>query len=309
MFLQEDIKLLSDCTVCPRNCNADRFAGGAGWCRIDAGPNVASVCIHRGEEPVISGNDGICNVFFYGCNLRCVFCQNHEISQPAVNFKKAGQTFEEVIDTVAAILNQGINSLGFVSPSHMIVQMTTIIRLIHDRGFKPVIVYNSNGFDKPEILRSLENIVDVYLPDLKYVTPALSSSLSGAAAYPETALKALKEMYFQKGSSLRLDDNGKAENGMLIRHLVLPGQAEESKNVLRKIAEELSTGVHISLMSQYYPAWKAVHMPPFDRSLYTAEYNEVVNEMHALGFRNGYVQDIESNITYRPDFGKDHPFE
>jgi putative pyruvate formate lyase activating enzyme len=308
LYSSEERQVLQNCTLCPRECHSDRFAGGKAVCRMDAGLNIASVCIHKGEEPVIGGKDGICNVFFAGCNLRCIFCQNHEISQPS-DFKKSDQSFEEVIDAIASILNQGINTLGFVSPSHMIIQMKTIIRLLNERGLKPVIVYNSNGFDKPETLRSLEEIIDIYLPDFKYVTPALASSWSGSANYPEIALKALKEMYYQKGSSLRLDNNGKAESGMLIRHLVLPGQVEESKNVLRTIADELSTGVHISLMSQYYPAWKALDMPPLNRPLYAEEYNEIVNEMHTLGFRNGYLQDIESNVTYRPDFGKEHPFE
>lgn len=304
-----ELQILQNCTLCPRECHADRIACPAGVCGMDSGLNIASVCIHKGEEPVIGGKEGICNVFFAGCNLRCIFCQNHEISQPVANFKKSYQSFEEVTDAIAAKLSQGINSLGFVSPSHMIIQMKTIIRSLHERGLRPVIVYNSNGFDKTETLRNLEEIIDVYLPDYKYVTPALASSWSGSSKYPEIALKALKEMYYQKGSSLRLDSNGKAESGMLIRHLVLPGQVEESKKVLRTIAEELSTGVHISLMSQYYPAWKALNMPPLNRSLWAEEYNEVVNEMHTLGFRNGYVQEIESSVTYRPDFGNEHPFE
>jgi len=184
-----------------------------------------------------------------------------------------------------------------------------IIEGLNSNGLKPVTVYNTNSYDKAETLRSLEGLIDIYLPDYKYVTPAIAAELSGAADYPSIALKAIKEMYYQKGSNLRTDDNGKAENGILIRHLVLPGYAEESKKVLKSIADEISPGVHISLMSQYHPAFLAENHPDLGRSLYTAEYESVVAEMEKLGFRNGYVQDMESNVSYRPDFSRENPFE
>jgi putative pyruvate formate lyase activating enzyme len=231
----------------------------------------------------------------------------YEISQPE-DPPAFMNNIDEVVGTIAGIIEGGIPSLGFVSPSHMVPQMKLVIRKLHGRGLKPTIVYNSNGFDKAETIRSLDGIVDVYLPDFKYISPEVAFEYSGSSKYPRLALAALKEMYYQKGSTLWIGDEGRAENGILIRHLILPGQVEESKKVLRTIAEELSTGVHISLMSQYYPAWKALNMPPLNRSLYAEEYDEVVSEMHSLGFRNGYVQDIESNVTYRPDFGKEHPF-
>jgi putative pyruvate formate lyase activating enzyme len=309
MYSATDTAILSDCTTCPRNCHADRFKGGTGWCRTDAGLNVASVCIHRGEEPVISGPDGICNVFFAGCNLKCVFCQNHEISQPASVFTGKKQPVADVVESIRQIMQHGITAVGFVSPSHMTVQMRVIIKALHDSGLHPKIVYNTNSYDRVETLRAIENIVDVYLPDFKYVTPKFASRYSGAPEYPEIALKALTEMYYQKGSSLIKDEKGRAERGLIIRHLVLPGHVGESKLVLRTIAEELSTGIHISLMSQYHPEWKASSIPPLDRSLYREEYEEVVAEMKTLGFRNGYVQDMDSNINYRPDFSREHPFE
>jgi putative pyruvate formate lyase activating enzyme len=309
MYSANDISLLSDCITCPRSCHVNRFEGGTGWCKTDAGLNVASICIHKGEEPVISGPSGICNVFFSGCNLKCIFCQNHEISQPAINFKKNEQKISDIADTIQGILQKGVKSLGFVSPSHMTVQMKAIIEAIHERGLKPAIIYNTNGYDKVETLRSLQDIVNIYLPDFKYMTPGIASGYSRASHYPEVALKALKEMYWQKGSTLSLDEEGRAENGLLIRHLVLPGHVEESKKVLRTIAEELSTGVNISLMSQYHPAWKAVTRAPLDRTLYKEEYEEVVSEMNSLGFRNGWVQGMDSHLNYLPDFSKENPFE
>jgi putative pyruvate formate lyase activating enzyme len=276
---------------------------------MDSGLNVASVCLHRGEEPVIGGRDGICNVFFAGCNLRCVFCQNHEISQPGRGMGLFENDPAVVIMRISEILSTGVNSVGFVSPSHMIPQMKQIISLMHKAGFKPVIVFNTNSYDKVETIQSLDGVVDVYLPDFKYMTPGLSRKFSGISNYPEIALKAIKEMYYQMGSTLTKDQNGKAERGMLIRHLVLPGYGDESKKVLDTIAEELSTGVNISLMSQYHTMHRAANYPDLNRSLYKPEYDDVVNHMHELGFRNGWVQDMESNLNYLPDFSKEDPFE
>ncbi|HEX2920382.1 MAG TPA: radical SAM protein [Bacteroidales bacterium] len=312
---------LSNCTLCPRNCNIDRYQGAKGYCRVDAGLNIASICIHKGEEPVIGGIDGICNIFFSGCNLRCIYCQNHEISQPDLSVASIAvglsqrqlrqlNNFERIISKVTAILSTGINSLGFVSPSHMIPQMLRIISGIHEKGFKPVIIYNSNGYDNVETIRNLNGIIDVYLPDFKYINPDTAFKYSGARNYPEVSLKAIKEMYYQKGSTLLTDENGKAESGLLIRHLVLPGHIEESKKVLDSIAENLSTGVNISLMSQYHPIHKAVDKAffPLNRTLYASEYESVVNYMQLLGFRNGWIQAIESSANYLPDFSKDNPF-
>jgi putative pyruvate formate lyase activating enzyme len=309
MYTNAEHGILSDCSLCPRECRVDRFRGGTGYCGTDAGLNIASICIHRGEEPVISGPDGICNIFFSGCNLRCVFCQNHEISRPGKRLKNCFYTQENALDIIENILSEGIKAVGFVSPSHVVPQVRVIIRGLNDRGLKPLTVYNTNAYDKPEVIDGLEDMIDVYLPDYKYVTPSLAKKFSDAADYPEVALKALKRMYFQKGSTLRVDEKGRAENGILIRHLVLPGYAEESKLVLRTIAEELSAGVHISLMSQYHPTDYVKGCPELDRSLYRSEYESVAEEMEKLGFRNGWLQDMESNLNYRPDFKKDHPFE
>jgi putative pyruvate formate lyase activating enzyme len=184
-----------------------------------------------------------------------------------------------------------------------------ILRGLNERGLKPITVYNTNGYDKYETIRSLTGLIDVYLPDYKYVTAELAKVYSDAADYPLIAFKAIKEMYYQKGSTLSRDDHGRAENGLLIRHLVLPGHAEESKKVLHTIAEDLSPGIHLSLMSQYHPTAAVAQHPVLNRSLYKEEYDEVVKEMELLGFRNGWVQDMDSNVNYRPDFGKENPFE
>jgi len=301
--------VLENCTVCPRECRVNRFDGGTGYCGINAGFNIASICIHRGEEPVISGRNGICNIFFSGCNLHCIYCQNHEISQNSYLLQHSGWELQTVLDKISEILSEGVSAVGFVSPSHVVPQVKEIIKGLNSMGLKPVTVYNTNSYDKVETIRSLSGLIDVYLPDYKYVTPGLAFRFSDAPDYPEVALKAIKEMYYQKGSILRTDKNGRAENGMLIRHLVLPGHAEESKKVLLSIAEELSPGVHLSLMSQYHPTPGVMNIPDLNRSLYLEEYKSVVEYMNSLGFRNGYVQEMESHDTYRPDFRKDDPFE
>jgi len=287
----------------------DRFAGGTGYCGMDAGLNIASICIHRGEEPVISGPDGICNIFFTGCSLSCIFCQNYEISRPEMNIKGGNFTLNKTLDIVENILSSGIRAVGFVSPSHVLPQVRAIITGLHERGLNPVTVYNTNGYDKPDVIDSLEDLIDVYLPDYKYITPSVAKEYSDAADYPEIVLKALKRMYYQKGSKLCIDEEGRAEKGILIRHLVLPGHSEESKMVLRSIAEELSSGVHISLMSQYHPTYLVKDHHDLGRSLYQSEYESVAEEMEKLGFRNGWLQDMESNINYRPDFNRENPFE
>jgi len=308
-YNSEEEQLLSCCTLCPRECRVNRFEGGTGYCGMDAGMNIASICVHRGEEPSISGPYGICNIFFAGCNLRCIYCQNHDISRPRGETFYGILTLEDTLNTIEKILSDRIRAVGFVSPSHVIPQVKAIIRGLNARGLKPITVYNTNGYDKPQVIDSLDGMIDVYLPDYKYVTPGLAKEYSDSSDYPDVALKALKRMYFQKGSSLILDGEGRAETGILIRHLVLPGHEEESKKVLRNIAEELSEGINISLMSQYHPTPFVQNHPVLNRSLYMEEYESVVRTMENLGFRNGWIQDMDSYRNYRPDFRKKHPFE
>jgi putative pyruvate formate lyase activating enzyme len=304
-----DRKILENCTLCPRECRVNRFRGGSGYCGTDAWMNISAICIHRGEEPSISGENGICNIFFSGCNLHCLYCQNHEISHRGLVKVKPAMELQSVLDQIEDILSKGINAVGFVSPSHVVPQVRAIINGLNLRGLKPVTVYNTNSYDKPETIRSLSGLIDVYLADYKYVTNELSEEYSDASNYPAVALKAIKEMYYQKGSVLRTDEKGIAENGMIIRHLVLPGHAQESKSVLSTLAEELSTGIHLSLMSQYHPTPHVRNHPVLNRALYKSEYEAVVEEMDKLGFRNGWVQDMDSFQNYQPDFRKEHPFE
>jgi putative pyruvate formate lyase activating enzyme len=303
------LKELEDCVMCPRNCHAHRHIRRGGYCHCDDSFGIASICIHKGEEPAISGSDGICNVFFTHCNLQCIYCQNHQISDNRINRTFYRMDLEEVIRQVTAILDKGINRVGFVSPSHFIPQMRVIIDVIHSLGYKPVWVYNTNGYDKAEVLNTLEGIIDVYLPDFKYMDPELARRYSGARDYPTYAAKALKEMYRQKGASLITGEDHTAESGIIVRHLVLPGHVPNSLDVLRFLAEEISPVIHVSLMAQYSPTRHVENHSQLGRVVSESEYRQVVDEMEKLGMFNGWIQEFESSEFYRPDFNRPHPFE
>lgn len=308
-YLGSEAGMLAHCTLCPRECGVNRFSAKLGYCRSDAAFRVASVCAHKGEEPVISGKKGICNIFFPHCNLQCVFCQNHEISRNKNGFETHADAFDRLIDKICQTLDRTENIVGFVSPSHYIPQMLAIIRGIKAAGRNPVFVYNTNAYDKPETIRMLEGAIDVYLPDFKYSDPELAFRYSKAKDYPETALAAIKEMYRQKGSTLIVNENGIAESGLIVRHLVLPGAVEQSIEALRQLGVGISFNLHISLMSQYYPAGTIAVYKDLNRPLYEEEYLQVVDAFHEMGFYRGWIQEMDSHANYRPDFSKDIPFE
>lgn len=298
------------CQICPHQCGVDRSEQPVGYCRSGVLCSVASVCCHKGEEPVISGQRGICNVFFARCNMQCVYCQNYEISRNTGNVPSQEMTPGEVAAQILQMLPACENRVGFVSASHYVPQVIEIIDRIRASGANPVFVYNSNGYDHPASLRLLEGKIDIYLPDFKYSDALLGRRLSGVAGYPGVALAAVKEMYRQKGSPLLIDDrSGLAESGLIIRHLVLPGLVEQSMDVLRLIAGELSVAVHISLMSQYYPPFEIAGFPDLNRALHPWEYERVVDEFHRLGFFKGWIQDPESHQNYRPHFAGGKAFE
>lgn len=298
------------CTLCPRSCNKNRVAD-FGYCQAPLIPEVASIAIHKGEEPPISGEKGVVNVFFAHCNLQCLFCQNHDISRGIVDEEKIYyHSIEEIVERIAELLPQTENMLGFVSPSHYAHLIAPIMDALHTRGFYPTTIYNTNGYDTVETLCMVAPYVDIYLPDFKYRDEILSARYSHAKDYPQRAQSALLEMFSQKGSGLPLDDNGLAFRGMIVRHLVLPGQVQNSIDCLRWMAENLSTRLHVSLMSQYFPPQGVGDLPDqLNRTLLQDEYEKVVQTFYDLGFTRGWVQDISSNINYRPDFSEKQSFK
>ena len=224
----------------------------------------------------------------------------------------------EVCDEIIRLLPSSENNVGFVSPTHFVPQMVSIVEELHYRGHNPTIIYNTNGYELASTLRLLESIVDVWLPDFKYSDDVLALGLSGAPGYSEYALAALKEMVHQVGTTLHTDDRGIARRGIIIRHLVLPGLVENSVGVLKLIAEQISLNLHISLMSQYYPPDRIeaqtlnsqiVNRKSLHRPINRPEYETLLEAFHSLGFTRGWLQEYESHRNYRPDFSRDHPFE
>lgn len=296
------------CRLCPRKCQVNRNDGEKGYCNSDALFHISSICKHKGEEPLISGRNGICNVFFSHCNLQCVYCQNHQISSNNHFQKNEFFDFEKIISEIISLLKNGCKAVGFVSPTHFLPQVTMIIHELNLRNFHPVTVYNTNGYDDAVEINKLEGLIDIYLPDFKYIETEIAKNYSGAENYPEFAKAALREMFRQKGSTLRKSNEDYAESGLIIRHLVLPQHVSNSLNVLKWIAEELSPRIHISLMSQYYPTPLVQNHHLLKNKIKKNEYQTVVFEMERLGFINGWIQDMSSGNSYRPDFENTYPF-
>ncbi len=301
---------LKNCNICPRNCNTNRIKAKNGYCGSDANFNISSIVVHKGEEPVISGEKGICNVFFSRCNLQCIYCQNFQISCNKSDVISTSYTLDKATDTIISIFNKyQINSLGFVSPSHYIPHIILIIESLRKKGYNPITVYNTNAYDKVETIRKLEDYINVWLPDFKYMDNEIAKEYSDSKDYPEIASIAIKEMYHQKGSTILKNEEGIAESGLIIRHLVLPGQIENSLKVLRYIAEEISPNITISLMAQYYPVRKLESFPNLNNKLTLQEYNEVLEEAEKLGLYRLWIQELESAENYLPDFEREYTFK
>lgn len=310
MNLQNEFIEQAACKICPRQCNADRINGNLGFCNSDTSFNISSIFIHHGEEPVISGSKGICNIFFSRCNLQCKYCQNFQISRNKNRIVEKPFALNEIIEKIADYYyNYDVKSVGFVSPSHFIPQMKLIIDNLRNEGINPIFVFNTNAYDRVETIKSLESYIDVYLPDFKYMINKIAKSYSGAENYSEFAAKAIKEMFRQKGSRVYLDENDDyAVSGLIIRHLILPGNIDNSIKVLEYIANEISTKIHLSLMSQYYPPTGLNLQSPLNRKITEEEYEKVIEAMENFGFENGWVQELESSESYLPDFEKEIPF-
>ena len=282
-----------NCTLCPRQCGVDRTTGQLGFCRMPGQLRAAKAMLHYGEEPPISGAFGTGAVFFSGCTLRCVYCQNREISEGGkgkpLTSVRLRAIFERLID-------EGAQSIDLVTPTQF---LPDILPALTPKLPVPV-VYNCGGYERVETLRLLEGLVDVYLPDLKYADNVLAARLSRAPDYFETATAALREMYRQVGAAVL--ENGQLTRGLLVRHLVLPGHLDNSLRVIEWLAEAFPKGdVLVSLMSQYVPI--GVQEPPLDRRVTGEEYAGAVSWLELCGLKNGYVQDAAAATTeYLPVF-------
>jgi putative pyruvate formate lyase activating enzyme len=275
--------------LCPRACRADRRWGRTGYCRSGRLPAVASWNVHHGEEPPISGARGSGTIFFSNCNLACAYCQNWPISQLGQGKEVS---FEELAGMMLDLQERGCHNINFVTPSHMTAQIIISLELAAERGLRIPLVYNSSGYDSPDSLELLDGLVDIYMPDIRYLDQAASKRYSDAADYPDVVRVALREMWRQVGP-LRLDDEGVAYRGMLVRHLVLPNNLSQSLECLEFLAREISPRVYLSLMAQYFPAHKATGMPELSRGITFEEYQAVVERAEELGFGNGWFQELD----------------
>lgn len=298
-------ELLRSCRLCPRSCGVDRLAGVTGWCGAGAVLEVASVVVHRGEEPVLGGSAGVGNVFLAHCNLACVFCQNHQISQTTKRFPvEPADLAQRLLDLQYA----GCPTIGFVSPSHYVPQILEALAAAVRRGLDRPLIYNSNGYDSVETLELLDGIFDIYLPDFKYGGDEEALALSGAPRYVTAALAATREMFRQAGP-LETGPGGTAVKGVLVRHLVLPNDMSRTREALLLLAREVSPDVSVSLMSQYLPMHRASENPLISRRLREREYEAALEALEEAGLREGFVQDpVSSPDEYLPDFDRPHPF-
>lgn len=278
------------CNACPRKCNVERNIGefSRGFCKMPYNAVLARASLHLWEEPVISGERGSGAIFFSGCNLRCVFCQNYEISHE--NFGKQVSK-SEFIDIVKNLENQGAHTINLVNPTHFVPFIKEVFS-----EYKPSVpvVYNTGGYDDVESIRSLQGLIDIYLPDLKYFDSDVSKKYSNAENYFEKASKAVLEMQRQVGKSVIKD--GIMQKGIIIRHLVLPKNTDQSIKILRWIKDNLPIDTYISLMSQYVPYVKTEYKE-LNRRIVTAEYQKVIAEFERLGFENGFMQERSSAQT------------
>jgi putative pyruvate formate lyase activating enzyme len=303
-------ELLKRCRSCPKECEVDRIKGEPGICLGGYLPIVSSFTAHYGEEPGLSGKNGAGNIFFGNCNLKCIYCQNFEISQNWKLEKKHEVCFENLSDIMLELQNRNCHNIGLVSPTHFALQILKSINLAVKNGLVLPIIYNSNGYDSVEILKLYEGVTDIYLPDLKYGNNEYGKTYSNADNYFDFARSAIKEMFRQVGEEL-IYENGVVVRGLIIRHLVLPNDLSETENVLKFIYEELSPNIHISLMSQYYPANNAYKEILLNRTLRPVEYEKALALMDKYGLKNGWIQEMESFNSYRPKFKLNRlaPFE
>ena len=283
------------CNLCPRMCGAERNEiSGEGLCREGTLPRIARAALHFDEEPVISGKRGSGAVFFSGCSLKCVFCQNYGISH-----ENAGETVTpgRLREIFFELIDKGANNINLVTGTHFV---PSIIRAL-EGGLPVPVVWNSSGYERVETLKALEGYVDVYLPDFKYMDEALAKRLSGAEDYPEVACAAIEEMLRQTGKCV-FDEEGLIRKGTLIRHLVLPGHIDNTRRVLRRIKWDFEDA-YVSLMAQYVPMGRAEDYPDINRRVTQEEYEEAAEYMERLRLQNGFTQELTSaQSAYTPDF-------
>lgn len=291
------LEILEECTLCPHMCKVNRISNKLGVCKSSNKVKLALYSVHNFEEPCISGKRGSGTIFFSNCNLKCIYCQNYEISQMG---KGKEITINELANIFLKQQGKNVENINLVTPTSYVPQIIEALKIAKKNGLNIPIVYNTNGYENIETLKMLEGYIDIYLPDLKYANSKLSSKYSKVDNYFEIATKAIKEMYRQVGAP-QLDKNGIIKKGLIIRHLVLPNNLLNSKIILKWIKENIDENVYVSIMAQYFPTYKAKNVEKLSRKLTTEEYQKIENYVYELNFKNGYMQDLgEHEEEYVP---------
>lgn len=293
---------MKNCTLCPRNCKVDRNMGQKGVCGMTNELKVARAALHFWEEPCISGKEGSGAVFFCGCALHCVFCQNQEIANGTVGKNISTGRLSEIF---LELQEKGANNINLVTPGQFVPQITVALERAKSRGLIIPIVYNTSSYESVETIKMLDGLIDIYLPDFKYMEKELATKYSHAPDYPETAKKAIAEMVRQTGAAVFYDDDeeGLMKRGTIVRHLTLPGCMEDSKNVIRYLYETYGDRIYISIMNQYTPLAHVKEYPELNRKITAEEYDELVDFAINLGVENGFIQEGETaEESFIPDF-------
>lgn len=286
-LIEEGFKLLENCSLCPRKCRVNRLKNQRGFCKTGFLAEVYNFMPHHGEEPPISGKSGSGTIFFSNCNMACLYCQNYEFSQLGQG-KEAG--CEELSDYMLQLQKMGCHNINLVTPTHVLPQILKALSIAIPHGLKIPIVYNTSGYELPEVIRLLELVVDIYLLDMRYSDDKMSIEYSSAPDYPFYNQNSAKEMYRQTGTA-RINEEGIMERGLIIRHLVLPNNISGTEKIMEFISRDLSQETYISLMSQYLPCYKADKVPGICRRLSCEEYDSAQETMHRYGLYNGWIQD------------------
>ncbi|WP_270475023.1 radical SAM protein [Clostridium cochlearium] len=291
--------MLNQCRLCPRECNVNRLTGEVGYCGASEKLMVSRAALHFWEEPCVSGENGSGTVFFSNCNLKCVFCQNHCISQENLGIEISIERLSEIF---LELEENGANNINLVTPTHYVPQIIEALKLSKASGLNIPILYNSNGYDSLDTLKALDGYIDVYLPDLKYYNSKYSLKYSMAKDYFEKASIAIEEMYRQVRKPV-FDENGIIKKGVIIRHLMLPGLLFDSKKILDYIHKTFGDNVYISLMNQYTPMFKASNYPEINRKLNEKHYDAIIDYALDLGIKNAFIQENgTSSEEFIPDF-------
>lgn len=284
---QKAFDLLGSCSICPRRCKVNRLKGELGFCRTGMRAKVCSFMPHHGEEPPISGEHGSGTIFFSRCNMHCLYCQNFEFSQ--LDTGKEVE-IEELAEMTLKLQAMGCHNINFVTPTHVMPQILKALALAVPQGLKIPLVYNTSGYDLPAMIELLDGIVDIYLPDMRYGDDQAAIKYSGAPDYPEYNRQAVKEMHRQAGVA-QIDGRGIIEKGLVIRHLVLPNYISGTEKIMEFIANELSEEAYISLMSQYFPCYKADEIKELSRRISREEYAQAQQAMRKYNLHNGWIQE------------------